>query len=84
MRPEGLRAGRGGILGEGLQQALLPNRKGIWGSVVSSPSGVRGKATEKCGFGAFQGLKNQVFHISQLVGRFPLLGVVRNYSFYNR
>jgi len=30
------------------------------GSAVSSPSGVRGEVTGKCGFGTSQGLKNQV------------------------
>jgi len=41
---------RGRGMGRGVP---LPNRLGVWGSILSSPSGVRGRAPAKNEFGAF-------------------------------
>jgi len=54
-KPEARRAeSGGGILGEGAASPTspLPTSYGVWGSVVSSPSGVWGRAPENLKFGA--------------------------------
>jgi len=50
----------GWVLGEGAASLLNPTSYGVWGSAVSSPSRVRGGASENFEFGAILGLENRI------------------------
>jgi len=55
-RDERRRRENRGAEGRGMGMGVpLPNRLGVWGSVVSSPSGVRGRAPAENEFGDFCG-----------------------------
>jgi len=62
--PEGPREREFGFLGRGFLrrgQRAPPHQLGCLGSAVSSPSGVRGRAQEEVGFGAFLSFKHHQF-----------------------
>jgi len=79
LRPDGLTAGTGWGSWRGaatLEQAPSPPAKVSRGVAlhVSSPSEVRGEATEKRGSGTFRGLKNQVISTTTISALYSTAG----------